>query len=80
MGQYIPNVEELHRHAAGECDISFIFYFLMISIYQAIDSFLKSPHCQEIEHLRLFDQEWMVLLDLAHILSVGHYIIHICQW
>ena len=52
----------------------------MILICQAIDSFLKSPHCRNIEHLRLYDEEWKVLLDLAHILSVRCYIIQICQW
>lgn len=53
-------------------------------ICQGIDSFLKSPHCQDIEYLQISDQEWNVLLDFAHMLSVRHYIIHIChtdsQW
>jgi hypothetical protein len=37
---------------------------------QAIDSFLQSPQGHDIKHLMLFDKEWEVLLDIAHVLKV----------
>jgi hypothetical protein len=37
---------------------------------QAVDTFLASPQCNDIKDLALFDREWEVLVDVAHVLLV----------
>jgi hypothetical protein len=42
----------------------------LIFNYQAVDSFLDSPQCRDIKDFKLFDKEWDVLVDVAHVLMV----------
>lgn len=48
---------------------SYNFLSLILNC-QAIDSFLQSPQGSDIKHLMLFDKEWDVLHNLAHVLLV----------
>jgi hypothetical protein len=46
------------------------FLPLIIFNCQAVDTFLASPQCLDIKDLKLFDKEWEVLVDIAHVLKV----------
>jgi hypothetical protein len=50
----------------------FGYNFLPLIFLQAVDTFLQSPQGRDIKHLMLFDKEWDVLLDVAHVLMVHH--------
>jgi hypothetical protein len=68
MGQHIPDADNRHRHAP--CKLAALSSKFLTINSQAVDTFLESPQGSDIKNLKLFDKEWEVLLDLAHILMV----------
>ena len=70
MGQHLPNVDDHNRHASGKCFFHPNFLPLIIFNCQAVDTFLESPQCLDIKDYKLFDKEWDVLVDIAHVLMV----------
>jgi hypothetical protein len=55
------------------------FMPLILNGRQAVDTFLQSPQCEDIKHLKLFDKEWDVLVDVAHVLMVSRNIFKAVQ-
>ena len=43
---------------------------LIIFNCQAVDTFLESLQCLDIKDYKSFDEEWDVLVDIAHVLKV----------
>lgn len=70
VGQHLPNVDDHNRHASGKCFFHPNFLPLIIFNCQAVDTFLESPQCLDIKDYKLFDKEWDVLVDIAHVLMV----------